>query len=185
MNCKKCGAIIRENSKFCENCGAPVELAGPVYEEYNQAEPETIPEPETVTEEQYESASQAEPQFEGASQSAPRYEYVEPETAKTGGNQGFAIASLVCGILSLVCCCCCNLLSIVLSLVAIGLGIVTIVKGYDGKGMAIAGIACGGVGIVGKIVFLIIGASASTILDMNDFMGIDGFDDLMDIIDSL
>lgn len=38
--------------------------------------------------------------------------------------------------------------SVLLSIAAIVLGIITIVKKYDGKGMAIAGIATGGVAVV-------------------------------------
>ena len=29
MKCRKCGAEIQENAKFCENCGAPVEAERP------------------------------------------------------------------------------------------------------------------------------------------------------------
>lgn len=64
-----------------------------------------------------------------------------------GGNIGFAIASLVCGICSLLCCCL-TLFSAVLAVAAIVLGIITICFKYDGKGMAIAGIITGGFAVV-------------------------------------
>ncbi len=61
------------------------------------------------------------------------------------GYIGFAIASLVCGILSIICCCIPGLSS-VLSIAAVALGIVTLVKGYEGHGFAIAGIVTGAIG---------------------------------------
>ncbi len=61
------------------------------------------------------------------------------------GYIGFAIASLVCGILSIICCCIPGLSS-VLSIAAVALGIVTLVKGYEGRGFAIAGIVTGAIG---------------------------------------
>ena len=33
MKCRKCGAELWENAKFCENCGAPVEEERPEPEE--------------------------------------------------------------------------------------------------------------------------------------------------------
>ncbi|MBR6487254.1 MAG: DUF4190 domain-containing protein, partial [Lachnospiraceae bacterium] len=71
-----------------------------------------------------------------------------------GGNIGFAIASMVCGCLSILCCfgtC----VSWVLSIVAIVLGIITITKKYDGRGFAIAGIVTAGVGIILSIIMTV------------------------------
>ncbi|GFI15450.1 MAG: zinc-ribbon domain-containing protein [Lachnospiraceae bacterium] len=71
-----------------------------------------------------------------------------------GGNIGFAIASLVCGICSLLCCCL-TLFSAVLAVAAVVLGIITICFKYDGKGMAIAGIITGGFAVMIAIVAMI------------------------------
>ncbi len=76
-----------------------------------------------------------------------------------GGNIGFAIASLVCGIISLLCCCL-GLFSAVLAIAAIVLGIITLCFKYDGKGMAIAGIATGGVAIVIVVISLVISGTS-------------------------
>ena len=78
-----------------------------------------------------------------------------------GGNIGFAIASLVCGILSLLCCCL-DLFSPILAIAAIVLGVITLCFKYDGKGMAIAGIATGGVALVFRIIILIIAFATGT-----------------------
>lgn len=76
-----------------------------------------------------------------------------------GQGKGLGIASMVCGILSIVLVCCSGyipFLPIVLGVVAVILGIVQIVKN-ESKGMAIAGIICGAIGVVMYIALLIIG----------------------------
>lgn len=89
----------------------------------------------------------------------PQYYTQSAQNEKqTNGNIGFAIASMVCGILSLICCCF-GLFSLVLAIVAIVLGIIAIACNYDGKGMAIAGIATGGVGIALWVVGLILSST--------------------------
>lgn len=85
-----------------------------------------------------------------------QYYSAESDTVKEGGgNIGFAIASLVCGILSLLCCCL-DLFSPILAIAAIVLGVITLCFKYDGRGMAIAGISTGGVALVFRIIILII-----------------------------
>ena len=91
-----------------------------------------------------------------------QYYSAEPNTMKEGGgNIGFAIASMVCGILSLLCCCL-DLFSPILAIAAIVLGVITLCFKYDGKGMAIAGIATGGVALVFRIIILIIAFATGT-----------------------
>ena len=63
------------------------------------------------------------------------------------------IVSLVTGILSLLCCCIWGL-SIVCAIAAIVTGIISLKKSSVAKGLAIAGIACGGVGLVIAICML-------------------------------
>lgn len=70
-----------------------------------------------------------------------------------GQGTGLGIASMVLGILSIVSICCSSVvpfLPVILGIVSIVLGIVQIVKN-DAKGMAIAGIICSVVGIIGYI----------------------------------
>ncbi len=79
---------------------------------------------------------------------------------------GMAIGSLVCGIISLVITvpgCCCSpiwMLSGILGLVAVILGIFAIQecnRGKGGKGMAIAGLACGGIGLAFTLLLFVLG----------------------------
>ncbi|MBO5142384.1 MAG: DUF4190 domain-containing protein [Clostridia bacterium] len=59
--------------------------------------------------------------------------------------KGFSIASLVCGILTILSSCC-GIFNVILGIFAIILGIIG--KSIGGKGYAIAGIVCGAIGIV-------------------------------------
>ncbi|MBR1450319.1 MAG: DUF4190 domain-containing protein, partial [Lachnospiraceae bacterium] len=92
----------------------------------------------------------------------------------------FAIISLVCGIVSLVCSCC-GWLSIVVAVAAIVLGIISINKQENAKGMAIAGIVCGGVGLVIAVAILIFGAVMGEAINANPEI----MEDFVDQIENL
>ena len=81
-----------------------------------------------------------------------------------GQGKGLGIASMVCGIVSLIGCCGMWYVSLPCAIVAIVLGIVQIVKN-DARGMAIAGIICGGLGIA-LTVLVIVGVMAFLSSDM-------------------
>ena len=70
---------------------------------------------------------------------------------------------MVCGILGLLCCCC-GFFGFIVSAAGIALGIVSIKKNCEGKGMAIAGIVCGGIGAFIGLIALVFGATASKTL---------------------
>lgn len=57
--------------------------------------------------------------------------------------KGYAIASLVLGILGIVCCCCYEYAAMVLSVLAIVFFVVDKKKNGSSNGMAIAGLVCG------------------------------------------
>ena len=86
--------------------------------------------------------------------------YSQPQPEE-GGSKVFGIISLVCGILALLCSCC-GWVGIVFAVAAIVLGIISINKQEDAKGMAIAGIVCGGIGLIIGIVIVIMGAALSS-----------------------
>lgn len=74
--------------------------------------------------------------------------YGGPHVQKSpaGGNE-LAIVSMVCGIISIVICCV-FYLSGPLAVIAVVLGIVSLSKQMNGKGMAIAGIVTGSIGVL-------------------------------------
>lgn len=136
--CPQCGAITNVP------VGAPPRAAGP--------SPRAMP------------SGQATPD---ATASGPPNPYVSPpplgpqvRVGPSTPSNGLAVASMVTGIVGLVFTLCCGLF-LVLDMVAIVLGIIALYQikqgQASGKGMAIAGIACGGVGVGMMILMLVIG----------------------------
>lgn len=193
LYCTQCGNQNDASAKFCSNCGAKLERpeswsnigtanqgeglfsggeTGSFYEKITDAEEEK-PTPIPEIQINYGSSQQSYYDNNKTANSNTYYDsrqpgyYAEDPYAEkqSGGNIGFAIASLVCGIISLLCCCL-GLFSAVLAIAAIVLGIITLCFKYDGKGMAIAGIATGGVAIMIVIASLIISGTSI----YNDFL---------------
>ncbi len=174
--CANCGSKLEPHASAQETTqpqttdnvyaeGLPQEEAAPAYEKVTEAEeikPEPIPEEIQINYDNVQGNFSADGSNEYTSTySNPSAQYnssVPTAEVVNGGNIGVAIASLVCGILSLVCCCL-SWFSFVLAVAAIVLGIITLVKKYDGKGMAIAGIVTAGIGIF--IFIICIGISAA------------------------
>jgi Domain of unknown function (DUF4190) len=87
---------------------------------------------------------------------APQYyqqpygQYATP--APTGGNNGLAIGSMVTGIVSVPLACCCSYLGVIGGGVALVLGFIGMNQikqsGQSNRGMAITGLATGGVAVV-------------------------------------
>lgn len=192
LYCTQCGNQNDASSKFCSNCGAKLERpdswsnsgssnqeeglfsggeTGSFFEKITDAE---VEKPAPIPEIQINYGSSQQSYNNNRSTDSNTY-YDSRQTGyygeeplmekQGGGNIGFAIASLVCGIISILCCCL-GLFSAVLAIAAIVLGIITLCFKYDGKGMAIAGIATGGVAIVIVIASLIISGTSI----YNDFL---------------
>ncbi|MDE6850959.1 MAG: hypothetical protein K2J67_00510 [Lachnospiraceae bacterium] len=68
---------------------------------------------------------------------------------------GYAIAGMVCGILSIVLCCCQYYISGALAVIGMIFSIIVLKGRKPGKGMAIAGVVCSAIGIIIAL-FLII-----------------------------
>lgn len=119
-----------------------------IYENNNE-EPRYTPEPEPVPADDtaYYSESAADNNVYAG----------EPVNYGSGKGQGtgFGIASMICGIVSLIGCCGLWYVSIPCAIAAIVLGIVQIVKN-ESKGMAVAGIVCGAIGLLLTIVVIIL-----------------------------
>ncbi|MDD6492995.1 MAG: zinc-ribbon domain-containing protein [Firmicutes bacterium] len=187
--CTECGSANSASSKFCSNCGT--KLVQPVEQSQEQAAPaegvfssetaqpvyEKIADAEEIKPEQNFAYQEESNTSYGAEQSSvfraeePKY-YSEPvkNEIQGGGNIGFAIASLVCGIISLLCCCL-GLFSAVLAIAAVVLGIVTLCFKYDGKGMAIAGIITGGIALAILIFAIIFSKSVAYSEFLDAFSG--------------
>lgn len=179
--CGQCGSKNPDTFKFCSNCGAKLEKIQddtPIYGKedsvlngnteqaaFEKVEAEIVSEGQKMSEDEIninygtEEGTYSSGSFDsGSSRYYSSNNNVNTAYEQSNGNIGFAIASMVCGILSLICCCF-SLFSLVLGIAAVVLGIVSLSGKYEGKGMAIAGIITGGIGIFIWVIFMLIGGS--------------------------
>lgn len=75
------------------------------------------------------------------------------------GGEGFGIASMVLGIVSVICSCCFYYIALPCAIIGVAFGAISIKKGGSGKGMGIAGLVCSIVGLVPAIITLVIGGT--------------------------
>ena len=80
--------------------------------------------------------------------------YTAYDAAPEKSGKAFGIVSLVCGIVSLPLICC-TYIGLIVAVTSIVFGILSIKKGENAKGMAIAGIICSAISIVVIIILLI------------------------------
>ncbi len=130
MFCNKCGTQNKEGDKFCINCGSDLNIQQP------QPNAPITPNDNTY---QYNQP------------------YNQPINNQPNSGNGFAVTSMIMGILS--CLCCGSLLFAVLAIV---FGAVAKSKGSR-SGMATAGIVCGIVAVVIFVVCLATGFTAGFI----------------------
>ena len=185
MKCTSCGFDNTEGNKFCSSCGAKLPEAEETAEEISLDTPasdilnpeadaegtdEAVSDPEDAVtqaaadledavdnafDEMKDTAQTSEDNADtGSSYYESSYTSSDVYEENQAGKVGFAIGSLVCGCLSILCCCggCCGF---PLSVAAIALGVVCLIKNMDGRGLAIGGIATGGVGVLLQIIFTI------------------------------
>ena len=76
----------------------------------------------------------------------------------TESASGFAIAGMICGILSIICCCAWYI-SGILGILELVFSIMVIVRNLPGKGLAIAGVICAAIGLILAIGLLVFALS--------------------------
>lgn len=167
MFCKNCGTQLKEGAAFCHQCGImlgasqqsqaaqPMQPQAPISEvppmpmppaDENSA-PASAAEPEPAMPLNNEQAVPNEP---SASQVYRMPPYAQPLQPTQKDNSGFAIASLILGILGVIPCCCANIVPAVLALI---FGIIGLKSSK--KGMAIAGIILSVIGLVFTVIIAI------------------------------
>ncbi|MDO4965220.1 MAG: zinc-ribbon domain-containing protein [Lachnospiraceae bacterium] len=166
MTCKVCGKELADGIKFCDNCGAKVEIenvetseTAETVETVEAAEPERV-DAQIVSEGKKIENTYTESTYSQNASSDSNATYNSTATASNSNStesKGFAIASLVCGIVSLLCCCCCAPIGFIVGGAGLGLGIYVLKKELPGKEMAIAGIVCGGIALAYTVFSIILG----------------------------
>ena len=81
--------------------------------------------------------------------------YSTYESAPVNNGKAFGIVSLVCGIVSILFICC-TYIGLIVGVTSIVFGILSIKRGEDAKGMAIAGIICSAISILVIVITLIV-----------------------------
>ena len=189
--CPKWGSANPSTFRFCSNCGVKLEQqketsamqaqdpeplqVQPETPVYERADAEVVSEgkvPLTQDEININYGAEEEGTYSSGNSVAPNTQYYSASSSSsvvssktsTGGNSGLAIGSMSCGIVYIVCCCL-TWVSLILAIAAIVLGIIALKYQYDGRGMAIAGIVTGGIGIfIWLIVLLVAGSGFFTSL---------------------
>ncbi len=112
-----------------------------------------------INNDQYQCPQYIQPQYKGQSQyQQPYNQYQMPSQP----NYGMAVASMICGIVSIIFNCCLWYISLPAAIVSFILGILSIKNKYGGKGMAIAGIVLSSIVLFAFVLF-IIGCSFITV----------------------
>ena len=144
MFCKNCGKELMDGNAYCDNCGM---AAGQGCNYCDQCGASHLPGAAVCT--------TCGKTLNPAAQNGVVYSAAPQE--KPAGSSALSIVSLVAGIVGLVCCCG---MAIVPNLVAIICGAIALAKKKPGKGMAIAGLVLGIVGMLIGLFLLIIYAVA-------------------------
>ena len=114
---------------------------------------------------QYQQPQYQQPQYQQPVYQQPMYQQpMMPQEPKKSA--GLAIASMVLGICGLVISCCIPYVTFVMTLLAVILGGVSLAKQMGGKGMAIAGLVCGIIGLIPAVIVLATAASFVSLLGL-------------------
>ncbi len=153
MFCSSCGNEISENSKFCPNCGAPVEVAT---EEVVYSEP--VQEGAPV----YEEAPQPAPVY-----SAPQPTYTAPQKP---ASKGLGIGAIICSALALVfaATCCLTPVAVILGSVGLILGICAACKAHT-KTLGIVSIILGVASVILSVLIFILSAGVAGEMESEGF----------------
>jgi len=155
MFCKNCGTELKDGALFCHGCGAEIKKvqSAPVNENVI-ANTDVINEKPQPTE--------AQPTYAPSPFLQP-YAMNTPVQSEKKDSSGFAVASLVLGIISLLPICCVNLITAILAFI---FGLISLKSSK--KGLAIAGIVLSIIAVliaVVTIIFTFIGMAATSEID--------------------
>lgn len=192
MFCNKCGNSVNEGDVFCSKCGNSLkdinnqevsinEEDFKVYDVYTYND--TTPKEKIITGESFYSQQDNDNQYYNYQDNNNNYNYQDNNVNSQKETVGFAITSMVLGILSILLSCSYIYVSIILSVLALIFGIIHLKNKKSGQGMAIAGICTGAISILIKIILFILVffgviALGNKNLDLSDYSHIfDEFED--------
>ncbi len=136
MICRNCGVENPNEAKYCTYCGAELTPPQPVNVQADIPNP-NIPDPNVAPNQNF-----------GQGYQQPPYGYQAPIQPPKPQHSGMAIASLILGIVSLLCC------AVITGPLGVIFGIIDKSKGNK-SGCATAGIICGAIGFVLWLILII------------------------------
>lgn len=149
MICPNCGQTNNDDASFCTSCGqrfAPSVTTEPT--------PVYTQQPVAPQQPNQQSQDQSYTTYNNASAYGQTTYTPSPNTEPTSSSNGFAVASLVLGIVSVIFSVLLPFITLPASVVGLIMGIMAMKRPY-GKGMSIAGIVLNSLGILSSILFLI------------------------------
>lgn len=143
MICQNCGCSNTAGNKYCEACGSKLEFVKTeeevVFETEDQVVTENVSGEESIYRQVIENMKNVYTDDEYTENTNYQYEKYKEYRGNT-----FGIIATVFGALAIVACCCCTCVNDIFAIVAVILGIVSLVRREDNKALGIIGISLGG-----------------------------------------
>ena len=138
MKCRRCGFENVDNADFCCHCGEDLRQMNRL--EYQNCQ-------QNFNYQQNQSFQQEQNFRQGMNYNA-----------KDGGEDGMAVASMVCGICALLMMCCVPYFTLVMAILGLVFGILSLKK-KPGNGMALTGVITSGISLAFSTIGLLMGLS--------------------------
>ena len=134
MKCRRCGFENVDNADFCCHCGEDLRQMNRLEYQNNLRDPNE--------------------QMNQNYQQNFNYQ----QNPKDGGEDGMAVASMVCGICALLMMCCVPYFTLVMAILGLVFGILSLKK-KPGNGMALTGVITSGISLAFSTIGLLMGLS--------------------------
>lgn len=144
MKCRRCGFENVDNADFCCHCGEDLRQMNRLEYQNNLRDPN-----EQMNQNYQQNFNYQQNQ---SFQQGMNY------NPKDGGEDGMAVASMVCGICALLMMCCVPYFTLVMAILGLVFGILSLKK-KPGNGMALTGVITSGISLAFSTIGLLMGLS--------------------------
>ena len=144
MKCRRCGFENVDNADFCCHCGEDLRQMNRMEYQNNLRDPN-----EQMNQNYQQNFNYQQNQ---SFQQGMNY------NAKDGGEDGMAVASMVCGICALLIMCCVPYFTLVMAILGLVFGILSLKKKPD-NGMALTGVITSGISLAFSVIGILMGLS--------------------------
>lgn len=150
MKCIKCGFENVENADFCCHCGEDLRQMNRLEYQNNLRDPNG----------QVNQSYQQNYNYQQNQNYQQNHNYQQGmnHNTKNGGEDGMAVASMVCGICALLVMCCVPYFTLVMAILGLVFGILSLKK-KPGNGMALTGVITSGISLAFSVIGILLGLS--------------------------